>query len=356
MNTIHFVYTVPRGNLVRRIIDRVISESNIISPLHRNANNFFISWRKPIRAPHSISFNLIKALKKLYNVKFYHYLEHTVCSLKKGDIFIGQPAPDYSSIPCKQLDYRSVTYRTLKEYPDNKKFILMPYTHDPLYVNWWAELLQYTDSMILICGKIWTQNWEKSPFYKFGPKNILRSDIGINLEEYPRVKKIFNKKGNRKFLYIGHTNWYKNTVQLEKIAENYPNFQGGHIGNGKIRGWKKISGFTDLTPKFMSKVAEEYDIFLNTSSADANPVTILESMCFGFPIACTLESGYDAETYPYLYRLDKDDTEFNCRQIDMLQNIYEEEFLKRADLNRKCAKKYHNWDDICEKVVNFITK
>jgi hypothetical protein len=356
MATIHFVYTEPIGNLYRRFIDKAISKLKIFPPLHRSANIRLIPFKKPLRQPHCISFNLLNAFKKTAKVKFYGYTEHTICKLQKNDIFIGTLAPDYSIIPHQHVDYQSVTYRTLKAYPNNKKFIIIPYTHDPLYVNWWKELLAYTDNLILICGKIWVQNWKKSPLYEYGPKNILRLDVGIDIDEYPQVKKKFNPKGKRKFLYMGHTQWYKNTKQLEMIAAEYPNFQGSHIGGGQIKGWKKISEFADLTPEFMSKIAEEYDVFLNTSSADANPRMILENMCFGFPIACTLESGYDEETYPYFYRLDKDDTDFNCHQLEMLQNVDEEEFLRRASLNREIAKKYHNWDDICKKVVDFINK
>lgn len=354
--TTHFVYTVPSGNLARRIIDKFIKTTEIIEPLHRNGNNFFISWKKPLRSPHCFSYNLLSAFKKTGRVKFYNYTEHTACKMGKDDIFIGQPAPDYSSIPCKRLDYQSVTYRTITNNPDNKKFIIIPYTHDPLYVNWWKELLQYTDNLILICGKIWVQNWEQSPLYEYGPKNILRLDVGIDVDEYPRVKTKFNPKGRRKFLYIGHTHWYKNTKQLEMIAEKYPDFQGGHIGGGQIKGWKKISEFADLTPEFMEKIAEEYDIFLNTSSADANPRTILENMCLGFPVACTPESGYDDETYPYFYKLDKNNVEFNCHQLEILQNTDEDEFFQRANLNREIAKKHHNWDDICKKVEDFVNK
>jgi len=354
--TVHFVYTIPRGNFALKIINKFITKTKIIEPLHRNGNSFFIPWKKPLRQPHCITLNLLNAFKKFSDVKLYDYVEHTVCKLKEGDIFIGQPAPDYSSIPCNNVDYQSPTCRTLKEYPNNKKFIIMPYTHDPLYTKWWAELLQYTDNLILVCGKIWTENWQMSPLYKYGPKNILRIDVGIDIDEYPRVKTKFNPKGKRKFLYMGHTHWYKNTKQLEKIAEKFPNFQGGHIGSGQVKGWKKISEFADLTPEFMSKIADEYDIFLNTSSADANPRMILENMCFGFPIACTIESGYDEETYPYFYRLDKDNTEFNCHQLEALQNIDQEEFIARAEQNREIAKRHHNWDDICEKVVNFVSK
>src|SRR3989304_5857863 len=67
--TIHFIYSVPRpSNIVSRVINKLIAKSNFIPPLYRNANDFFIPWRKPIRAPHSISYNLLSEFKK-YGIK-----------------------------------------------------------------------------------------------------------------------------------------------------------------------------------------------------------------------------------------------------------------------------------------------
>jgi hypothetical protein len=353
MDTVHFVYTVPRGNILRRIVDRVIDRTRIIEPLHRFGKDLLIPWRSPIRAPHSISYNLLSSLKKTSRVKFYSLYEHAVCEMDENDIFIGQPAPDYSTIPCQHLDYDSITFRTLKKFAKNKKFIIMPYTHDPLYVNWWAELLNYTDNLILICGRIWTEKWNDSPFYQYGPKNVLRIDMGINTDDYPRMKTRFNPKGKRKFLYIGHTHWYKNTAQLEKIASNFSNFNGAHIGSGHIKGWKKISEFVDLTPGLIRRLADEFDIFVNTSSADAQATTILEQMCIGTAVACTPETGYD---YPSLFRLDKDDTAHNCEVLEAIQNADEQELIDRGEKNRQIASDIHNWDLFCDKVIKFINK
>lgn len=352
MKTVHFAYTTPFGNIINRALNLFIRKINITPPLYRYGNDLFIPWRKPIRSPHSISYNLLHRFKNFSKVKFYNFYEHTVCNIKGGDIFIGQPAPVLSKIPHEKIDYNSVTYRTIKKYPSKNNYIIMPYTHDPLYSGWWSELYEMTDNIILICGDIWTKNWANSPFYNLGKKNILRMDMAIDLNDYPVVKRRFNPKGKRKFLYIGHTSWYKNTKQLEQIADNYPDFEGGHIGRGFIKGWKKISEFTDLTPEYMSKIADEYDIFVNTSSSDPNATTIIEQMSLGFAVACTKETGYD---YPSLFNLDIKDTKYNLEKLNEIQMTDEEKLLELGRENRKLVADKHNWQLFCDKIVNFTS-
>lgn len=203
----------------------------------------------------------------------------------------------------------------------------------------------------MIGGEIWTKDWNKTPFAALDKSKVLRINNAVSPSDYPFVKKTFNSPEKRKFLYIGHTGWYKNTDQLEKIAAEMPGFEGGHIGLGSVKGWKKIADFSDLTNEFMQKIASEYDIFVTTSTADAQATTILEAMCFGFPIACTQETGY---TYPSIVRLDTRDTSLNITTLKMMKNMPELELKKLVSENISHIKNNHTWEDYVGKIIRFI--
>ncbi len=130
-----------------------------------------------------------------------------------------------------------------------------------------------------------------------------------------------------------------------------PDFQGGHIGGGIVRGWKQISDFAPFTKEFLDEIAKEYDIFVTTSTADAQATTILENMCFGFPIACTPETGYE---YPSIVRLSTHDTEANVMALTKMKNMNEDELLKLVQENYDIVKKYHSWETYVKKVSDFM--
>lgn len=351
MRTLHFIYTVPRGTIVHRSLNKIASLSGFPPP-YRSGSDSFIPWKHPIRAPHSISYHLLKALQKEYDVKFYSIYEHGVCDVKRGDIVLAQPAPELPQNPPERIDRESVTCRTFYEHPEALKIIIMPYSHDHLYTRWWSDLVKdHGRNCIFIAGKIWLDTWSSSPFRDFKIERLMRMDMGLDLKDYPRVKTRYNPPGERGFLYVGHTSWYKNTAELERIAAALPGYRYGHIGGGEIAGWKKIANFADLTPSFMRDIAEEYDIFVNTSSADPQVTTVLEHMAFGFMVAATPESGY---SYPSLHALSTRDTDFNCRELKALQEKKETAIEKEVEENLSILRTSHSWERITDDVLRFI--
>jgi len=356
---VHLAYTVPLGRtLMRRALDKALRLMHV-TPLHRFAHDALIPWQHPIRAPHSITHNLLDAIRaRGYDVRLYSLYEHTVAHLEPGDIFIGQPVPSgaFGTTRSDIDDVLSVTSRTIREFPSARNFIIMPYAHDAQYSTF-AKSLFMTNAAagggaVFIGGKIWERDWEsKSPFADLGPlRKIHLTSMGITAAEYPFVKSRFNPKGKRKYLYIGHTAWYKNTVELERIAARMPEYEFAHIGGGKIRGWNEIASFASLTPEYMARLAQEYDIFVNVSTADPQATTIVEQMCFGFAIACTPETGYD---HPTLTELRTHDTEHNVRALLDLQNSDEDDLLARARENRRIAEEKHGWAQFTNKVLDF---
>lgn len=353
--TIHFIYSVPRpSGIAWRVINKLLSKSKIIPPIYRNGNDLFIPWRTPVRAPHSISYNLLHEFKKYGKVRYYSLYENTICNLKDDDILIGVPAQDQSVIPWKKPDYNTVFFKTIQKYPNHKNlYMLIPYSNEPQYLRWANEIIEkYGENLnlALLGGKIWFDNWNESPWKDYAIKNKVRVDMGIDADSYPIVKKKFNPKGKRGFLYTGHTSWYKNTAQLEKIAEMLPDFAFGHVGGGNIKGWKKIVDFADLNEEFMINIAEEYDFFINVSR-DAQVTTVLEQMCFGIVVACTPESGY---TCPSLIPLSTDDTPRNVEVLKELQIMDEEKLLAIAQRNRAYAINHHSWKQFCDTITSFM--
>lgn len=358
--TVHFAYTAPFGaSLARRGLDKALRLAHF-PPLYRSGYDALIPWQHPIRAPHSITYNVLRTIRERgYPVRLYSLYEHAIAQRKPEDIFIGQPLPKNGMGATRSVsdDSLSITSRTIRTYPSPRNFIMMPYAHDAEYSTFAKELIRENSAAgggaIFIGGDIWQRNWEtKSPLADLGElRKIHITHMGIDADEYPVVKKRFNEKGKRGYLYIGHTAWYKNTLELERIAERMPRDRFAHIGGGTIKGWKKLADFASLTSDYMSRLADEYDIFVNVSTADPQATTIIEQMCFGFAVACTPETGYE---YSTLVKLSTHDTEYNVRTLSSLQNLSGEHLISTAQVNRNVVITQHTWNQFVDKVLDFV--
>lgn len=295
---------------------------------------------------------------KGYPVRLYRFYEHTVAAMQPGDIFIGQPLPlgGLGTMRGNTDDPASITSRTIREFPSNKNFILMPYAHDEQYSGFLrgivGENAKAGGGAIFIGGKIWERDWEtRSPLANLGSLRKLYVPMAVDATQYPLVKKKFNQKGRRGYLYIGHTAWYKNTAELERIAARMPEYEFAHIGGGEVRGWKKLSNFAVLTPEYMSILSEKYDIFVNVSVADPQTTAVMEQMCFGLPVACTRESGYE---YDSIMQLSVTDTLWNQTRLLEMQFEPEDALMERARQNRGYALRCHNWDEFTKPISKFM--
>ncbi len=351
---LHFVYSVPRGTLAHRAWNR-ISAATGFPPPHRWGTDALISWKHPIRAPHSISYNLLHALKQCYHVRFYSMYERGRIALGPHDIFLGQPVPvgNFTYGPRSATDDpESIVSKTIRTNPHNKnKFLIMPFANDEGYIGWAKRVTAEADGLVLIGGELWRRDFSATPLGDLRARPVVGVNMGIDERDYPLIKTHFNPAGKRRYLYIGHTGGYKNIAALEDMAATIPGFEGGHIGIGNIRGWKKLSDFTELSPAFMHHIADEYDIGISCSSADPQATTILEQMCFGFPIACTPETGYEL---PSIVQLSVTDAQLNREQLRILQTEPEEALHARARQNREYALRCHGWKDFTESVMSFV--
>ena len=61
-----------------------------------------------------------------------------------------------------------------------------------------------------------------SPFHHWKPK-IIHLDLAVDRNDFPFIKENFSPINNRRLIYIGHSEWYKNIRFLDKISELTPN-------------------------------------------------------------------------------------------------------------------------------------
>lgn len=328
--TIHFVYATPLSRL------DLISLKYIKRKLWHPYWSAY-KWPNPISAPLSITYQIAKYLSKHYDVKLYDLREKIAIKPKQGDILLGH----------LWMNRETIVWKALANDKFSKKYLIAPYNHDPKQIAWTFEGVKSCDKFFAICGKHWLDSFDKSPLVEFRDK-IIQLNMCIDTIDYPMVKTEFNVQGKRKFFYIGHSGHIKGTDMLEQMAASIANFQGGYIcSSGEIKGWKKISEPTKLTPDFMREIAHEYDVFINMSRADAQVTTVLEAMSWGFPVACSKESGYTEEDFFYL---DLEDEKTNIDQINKIQALPDNELIEISRKNRKIVETNYTWDKFLSKL------
>lgn len=351
---IHFAYAIPefKKDYTSRAKKRFISYLSANSVIYQRLQRNILDWPIPVMAPYSITKNVFEALKLVEKSTFLYNYTHDIDihTNSQNDIFIGHlnaiVRDKKASLVKNSIAYQVACNENFK----GKKILITPYNHSDNQVGFMKEAINKFDKSIFICGKHWIDTWHESPFKGY-KGDILQINMAVDSKSYPLIKKEFSPKNRRKFLYIGSATEAKNIKQLELIAKNYPGFKGGVIGSAKIDGWKKISGYRNLTDDFISKLAQEYDIFINASRFDAQATTIIEAMLWGFPIVCTPQSGY---TYKSFFKLDTDDTNYNLSQINHIQQLDNEELLSTSYLNRQIAKEQHNWPTFKNKILDFL--
>jgi glycosyltransferase involved in cell wall biosynthesis len=345
---LHFAYSVPHSRLSKLKLGG--------EPLYRRYWMYLIRWPKPVRAPLSITYNILYHLKDEFDIHLYDIYETGSIELGKDDIFLGHIWPDFSTKEegnsCwLEYDKDNLTNKMILRYPGDKRvFALSPFNLSVEQMGWASPLFKKVNRYIGICGDFWYDRLENSEF-SFLKEKFSCLNMPINTEDFPPIKKQFNPKGKRKFLHIGRVSKEKNTEMLECLAENCPDFEGGYIGTGKIKGWTHIAEFAYLTPKFMASIADEYDFFINTSIFDAQATTIIESMAWGLVVACTPESGYQEDS---IYQLSADNLQYNMEVVHMMQQAEEETLHAIVESNHQLLKNKFNWNIFINKLSNVL--
>lgn len=358
----HFVYSIPftKGMFGCKILSkirRVLNGKGLLNVLikTRQPNDEEMdTW--PARHPATVAKFLYCALSGKMPTFLYHLSERARCDFSPDDIFIGHPY-----FPHKTGGY-GVTELAAAEGIRPQKFALISPLHCDIliggdhinkeYLHDIEKLLPITDVLFAIMGEYWWDKWDSSPFAHWKPK-MVRLDMAVEVNDFPRIKKRFNKPGHRGFLYIGVNEPRKGTDFLSNLMEQLGDCPKGWIGPGEeIPNVTRIAKDRPLTPEFMATLVDEYDFFISPSRVDPNPTTILQSMAWGFPVVCTPQSGY----YETAYRRNifLDDIQKSAAVLNELQYADESELIKMADKAREVVVSDYNWDKFTTTILEHL--
>lgn len=351
---LHFVYSFPnlKGHLHR--IEYLAKRVNLSL---KERCYLSLNWPQPIQAPFSISYNICNSLSKFYNLRLYDIHDTRDLQLGENDIFLGHAWPDFKHLKAGNnawttYDPNQIVNKVILKYPNDPRVkIIGPFNHSMEQTAWLGPLFEKMSTFIGIAGDYWFENLSHYPLSsKIG--NFQHLNMAIDQRDYPLLKKEFNNKGKRKFLYIGRLSKEKNLQLLEDLAKNN-NFEGGYISDGDgLKGWKKLSDFRKLTPEYMKTIIKDYDVFVSASNFDAQATTVLEAMCWGLMILCTKESGYCHES---MFLLDLENETFNNQQIYNIQERDNNEFIKYQLQNLTLIKTKYSWNRFNLKLNKILT-
>jgi glycosyltransferase involved in cell wall biosynthesis len=179
--------------------------------------------------------------------------------------------------------------------------------------------------------------------------------MAIDVGHFPRIKRAFNPAGRRKFLFIGNGETYKGAHLLSHLF----GLTGGKhqcVWIGADRDLPNLDRRPSqrLEGAVMERLAAECDVFLTMGISDANPTTILESMAWGFPVACTPQSGYYRMSE--IKELSTTDMALNLAVLDYFQSAGEGELLQLADQARSLVETRFTFERYTRTVVDTLLR
>jgi hypothetical protein len=296
-----------------------------------------------ISCPQAIGRNVAARLRGRYDVVQYEWDDTRSLRPGRDDVLLGHPHPVPWTI-----------FRRSARRPGWKRVIMMlPFNHaDLVQVAFADSFLHRCDLMLAITGNAWFETVDSSAFAHWRPK-MVHVDLAVDRGDFPRVKSAFNPPGERRFLYIGHTRWYKNTGYLSEIAAAMPEAQISWIGSSDrgIPGVLPLGRKDFSTDEGRSAVAK-HDFLLTVGSSDSNPTTILEAAAWGLVPVCTRESGYAG--YPGIVNVPLGDAAGAVEVLRRLQQAPEDELVKMRAQNDRLLDEHFTWDRFAIQVVEAI--
>ena len=296
--------------------------------------------------PWSIGNNLYYALRKKYNIKIYTWTSLRKIYPEKDDLLLGHCHPNPYTI------FR----RSIESNKWYKKILIQPFNGDMKQMSHLYNIIPNCDHFIAICGTYWIKHLKNS-YFKIWKKKIIQIDLGLDINQYPFIKKKFNKKGNRKFLYIGNdysfNNFAKNLDYLKNISNNYGNEKFATIGNKKITNIKHY-GWMDFKIKKNLKLISEYDFLIHTSTYDANPSTVLEGISWGLIPVMTKQCGYENFSNHMYIPLNK--IRETTKKLKNLQNMSQNSLKKMQINNYNKLISFYNWMKFRRKIIQIVDK
>ena len=296
-----------------------------------------------ISCPQAIGRNVAQRLRGRYEVVQYDWADTR--SIKPGpdDVLLGHPHP----APW------TVFRRSARLSGWRRVIMMLPFSHaDLVQVAFADSFLHRCDLMLAITGNTWFETVTESRFAHWRPK-MIHVDLAVDREDFPRVRDSFNPPGRRRFVYVGHTLWYKNTGYLSEIAAAMPEVEISWIGSGRqaIPGLKPL-GRQDFSTEEGRRVVADHDFLLTVGSSDSNPTTILEAAAWGLVPVCTRESGYAG--YGGIVNVPIGDAPGAVRVLRRLQQLPSGELARMRDENDRLLDTHFTWDRFSEQVVGAI--
>ncbi len=223
---------------------------------------------------------------------------------------------------------------------------------DPRQFGFADRVLERCDLFLAITGPHWMSCAGASDAAHWLPK-IVHVDLAVDRKDFPVVKHRFAPAGQRSFVYIGNTAWYKNPTYLEEIASRLPSTRFGWIGRGErsIRGFDAL-GSQDFSTQVGRELVAGFDFLLTVGSADANPTTIIEAMAWGLIPVCTPESGYSG--IPSIPNVPLGDADSAVAILRRLDNMPERELDEMRAANWALLDHHFKWDRLCSQAVDAV--
>lgn len=294
-----------------------------------------------------------------------------------NDILLGHPTWDDASM-VQELGLGKMLRDWVKDnalsphdaaHPNT--YIIMPWV--PEFPMEWQPNLVHIDSQLLaakkifaICGQIWidrTHNKQDNSIQSRVKDKLIRSNIGIPIDNFPIVKTKFNPIGQRQLLHISTLGTYKgfeNTCESIQglptqlnVASKSLQATTGIINvniNGKKYSFNFLGAINNADPEFNHWVVNACDFYIHTGTMDAQATVILENAARGLIPLVTPESGFECPHAIYLTH----DPNKNREIIRQALAMPESELIVRSQLLREFIQKEHSWENIFEKIWNEI--
>jgi glycosyltransferase involved in cell wall biosynthesis len=294
-----------------------------------------------IYTPDVIGFTLSRALQTRYALRLHDWDKADTIIPEPGDILLGHAHPDPSTV-----------FRRSMANPNWRRIILMqPFNSDPFQVAFLDDIVPQCDWFLAITGKYWIDRLPQSPFSRWRPK-IIHLDLAVDRTSFPFLKASYSHPGCRKYLYIGHTAPYKNTSYLEMLASAFGVNRFGTVGCA-LAGIPS-HGWLDFSTDTARAIINQYDFLLMTSSADANPTTVLEAMSWGLIPIVTPECGYHDE--PGIINIPLGDAEVALWKLRYADQLSDATLRTLARINLQRLDEHYNWDRFCAQVIATIER
>jgi glycosyltransferase involved in cell wall biosynthesis len=293
--------------------------------------------------PDAIGRQLGQRLKAHYEVVYHDWWERGVIRPEPGDILLGHPHPAPGTI------FR----RSAKERGWSRVLMMSPYNHGDLrQVAFVDRIIPDCDLYLVITGPYWFESTIDSPCSHWLPK-MIHLDMAIDRQHFPSLKNGFGPPGGRRFVYIGSTQYMKNTRYLTQIARRMPGVDFSWVGRGAtgIEGLKPL-GFLDFDGPEGRAILGSFDFLVTVGTADANPTTILEAMAWGMVPVCTPQSGYVG--IPTIINVPLDDPDGAAAVLTRLNTLPEQHLLEMQAENGRLLDLHYNWDRFADQVIAAI--